>query len=144
MAIHVDARHRALAHAHTRSAIARDDAAQEFEKIGVVANQQHAFAVGVLLNQLLESGIVGVRAQSRADFNLGLVAQFSPDKLRGLERSLQWTGDDDVHLHLESAHQARHQHALIFSFLDQPPFCVQNGIASGESGIGVAHEVEIH
>ncbi len=142
--IHVDAGHRALAHADAGAAIAGDDAAEELEEIGIVADQQHAFAVGILLNQLLESGIIGVRPQRRADLDLGLVAQFSTDKLRGLQGTLEGAGDDDVDLHLERAQQPRHEHALLLAFLDQAPFGVEDGIAAGESGIGVAHEIEVH
>jgi len=46
---HVNAGDRTLAHPHARSAVASDDAAEEFKEIGIVTDHQHAFAVGVLV-----------------------------------------------------------------------------------------------
>ena len=91
-----------------------------------------------------KSAKVGVRAERRADFDLGVVAQLGADELRRLQGALQRAGDDDVHLHLERAQHARHQHALLLAFFDEAPLGVESGVLAAKSGIGVAHEVEDH
>jgi hypothetical protein len=87
---------------------------------------------------------VGVGGQRRADFDFAVVAELGADKLRGLQGALERAGDDDVHLHLEGAQHARHQHALLLAFLDQAALGVESGVLAEQSGIGVAHEVEDH
>ena len=53
MAVHADAGDRALAQADGRAAVAGDHAAKELEEIGVVSDDQDAFAVGILGQQKL-------------------------------------------------------------------------------------------
>ena len=144
MAVHADAGDRALAQADGRAAVAGDHAAKELEEIGVVSDDQDAFAVGILGQQKLEAGVIRAWSQRFADFDLGFVAELGADKLRGLQGAFEGAGDDDIHLHLERAQDTRHQHALFFSLLDEAPLGVESGVLAAESGVGVAHEVKDH
>lgn len=144
MAVHVDAGDGALSHADGGGAVAADEAAEELEDVGIVADGQDALAVGIFGEHLLEVGVIGAEGEGGADFDFGFVAQLGADKLRGLEGALEGAGDDDVNLHLEGAEDAGHQHALVFSFLDEGPLGVESRVPAGHSGIGVAHQVEVH
>ena len=63
MAIHVDAGDGALSHADGGTAVAGDHAAQELEEVGVMAHYQHAFAVRIFDQHLLEGGEDEIRKQ---------------------------------------------------------------------------------
>ena len=128
----VDARHGAFAHADAGTAISGDDAAQELEKIGIVSHQEYAIAVGILLQQLLESDVIRIRPQRRTDLDLGFVSQFCADELRGLQGPLQGTRGNHVHLHLQRAQHARHEHALFFSFFDESALGIETGDSPGK------------
>ena len=56
MAVEIDAGDGAFAHADGGAAVAGDQPAQELEEIGVVAHGQHAFAVGIFRQHVLEIG----------------------------------------------------------------------------------------
>ena len=104
MAVEVDAGDGALAHADGCAAVAGDEAAQKLEHVGVVADDQDAFAVGIFGQHLLEVGVVSrLSAKCRADLDFGLIAQLRAHKLRGLQGALEGAGDDDIDLHLEGA-----------------------------------------
>jgi len=92
----------------------------------------------------LECGVVSAEAKRRADFNLGFVSELGADKLRRLQCPLEGAGDDDINLDLEGAEDSRHQHALVLSLFDEGPLSVKDWISAGDSGIGVAHQIEIH
>ena len=127
--VHIDAGDGALAHADGGAAVAGDQAAEELEQVGVVADHQHAFAVGsTLTSMLLEVLEVGGRTERGAHFDLGLVAELRADKLRGLQGALERAGDDHIDLHFEGAEDARHQHALLLAFLDKGALGVESGV----------------
>jgi len=139
MAVHIDARDGAFAHADGGAAVAGDHAAQELEDIGVVADDKHALAVGILGQHLLEGRVIGIQAEGGTDFHFGFVAKLGADKLGCLESPLERAGYDDVDLDPEGGKNARHQHALLFPLLNQGSFGVEGGVISPESGVGVAH-----
>ena len=139
VAIEIDAGDGALPHADGGSAVGGDQAAQELEEIGIVADCQDAVVAGIFGQHLLEVGVAGVQPQGRTDLHFGVVTQLRADKLRGLQGALEGAGDDHVHLHLERAQHARHQHALVLAFLDEAPLGIEGGILAAKSSIGVAH-----
>ena len=141
---HVDARDRAFAHADTCSAIAGDEAAEELEEIGIVADHEHVLPVSVLPEELLEIGVGCVEIERRTYLDLAFVSEFIADKLRGLERTLQGAGNNDIGLDFEGAKHAPHHHALLFAFRDEASFGVELNALAGNSSIGMAHQVEIH
>lgn len=144
MLIHVDASNRTFAHADAGSAIAGNQAAQELEEIRIVSDEEDVLAVGVLVDEFLEIGVGGAEVEGGADFNLAVIAKFVADELGGLESAFERAGDDDIGLDFESAEQAAHQHALLFTFRDEPALCVELGSIAGDSSVGVAHEVKVH
>ena len=103
MVVKIDAGDGALPHADGCSAVAGDEPAEELEEDGVVADGQHAFAVRVLRQHVLEGAEVRIGGQGGADLDLGVVAELGADKLRGLHGALERAGDDDIHLDLEGA-----------------------------------------
>jgi len=139
MPVEVDAGDGAFAHADGGAAIPGHEATEKLKTIWIVADHQDAFAMSVFGEKLLEVGVGGFEAEGWADFNFGLVAHLGADKLCGLERTLEGAGDDDVDLHLEGAENARHEHALLFSFFDEAAPGVKKGVIASESGVGVAH-----
>jgi len=144
MAVQIDTGNRALSHANGGASIAGDQAAEEIEDIGVVADGQYPFAVGILRQHLLKVSVIGSGRQSRAYLDFCLVAQLSGDKLRRLKGALQGARDDYIHLHFECVHNAGHQHALVLALFDEGSLGVESGIVTSDSGVGVAHEVEVH
>ncbi len=140
----IDARDRALAHAHAGAAVAGDEPAEELEQVGIVADHQHAVAIGVLFKQLLEVLKVGGRIERGAHFDLGLVAELGADKLRGLQGALERAGDDHIDLDVEGAEGAGHQHALLLAFFDKGALGIQGGIFAPDARVSVAHEIENH
>jgi len=54
--VHVNAGDGGFAHADARSPVPRDQATEELEEIGIVADEHDVLAVRVLINQLLEVG----------------------------------------------------------------------------------------
>jgi hypothetical protein len=111
------------------AAVAGDQTAEELKKVGVVADGQHAFAVGVFSQQRLEIVIACVGPEGGADLDFGVVAELGAHELRGLQGALQRAGDDDIHLHLEGAEDARHQHALFLAFFDEAALGVEKGFS---------------
>ena len=91
--------------------------------------------------QLLKVCKRGLRSQRLAHLHLAVVAQLRAHKLRRLQRALQRTGNDDVHLDLEGIQHARHQHALVFSLFNKGPLSIEKGIFTGQAGVGVAHQI---
>jgi len=144
MAVKIDAGDGALAHADGRAAVAGDEVSEKLKTIGVVGDHQDAVAVSVFGEKLLEGGVGAVKAEGGTDFDFGLVAELGGHKLRGLQGALEGAGDDHVNLDLERAEQASHQHALVFSFFDEAALAVEGGISASKSGVGVAHEIEVH
>src|ERR1700756_5202187 len=141
---HVDARDRALAHAYARSTVSGDQTAEEFEEVRVVTDHQHAFAVGVLIKQLLKSDEVSIGCERSAYLDFRLVTHLRAHKLSGLQGAFERTGDDDVDLHTERAEHPGDQDALVLAVFDQGAFGVQRRIVARDSGIGMTHQVEIH
>ena len=45
---------------------------------------------------------------------------------------------------LRAAKIPAHQHALLLAFFDEPSFGVQQRIFTGNAGVGMTHQVEIH
>jgi len=144
VAIHVDAGDGALAHEDGGAAVAGNETAKELEEVGVVAHNQNAFAVSVPCQHLLKCSEIGVEAEGGADFDFGFIAQLRTHKLRCLQGALERAGDDNVELDLEGGEHARHEHALLFSVLDQSPLGVEGRVFAAESSVSVTHQVKVH
>ena len=144
MAVKIDAGDGALAHTDGGAAVAGDEAAQKLEEDGLCPTASMPSRSAYLASMFWNSAKSAVGSRRVADFHFGVVAKLGADKLCGLKSPLQGARDDHVHLHLEGAQHARHQHALVFAFLDEAPLGVENGVLAEHSGTGVAHEVEDH
>ena len=144
MFVHIDSRHRGFAHSHACRAVSGDQAAQELEQVRVVSDEKDVLAIGIPVDQLLKIGIARANVERRANFDFSLVAKFVTDKLRGLERTLQWTGDDDVWLDFEGAEKTTHQHALFLAFGNEAALGVKLCTITGNSGIGMPHQMKVH
>ena len=71
MAVEVDARDGAFAHADGRAAVAGDQPAQKLEDVGIVPHHQHALAAGVPGQQLSGNRRKSaLRPKRRADLDL--------------------------------------------------------------------------
>lgn len=136
---HVDACDRALAHADAGSAIAGDEAAKELEEIRIVADHEHILTVSILPEELLEIGVGCTEIERRAYLDLAFIPEFVADELGGLERTLQWAGNNDIGLNFKGAKHASHRHALFFAFSDEASFRVELNALAGNSSIGMAH-----
>ena len=139
MLFHVDACYAALAHADACPAIAGDEPAKELEEVRIVADHEHVLPVCVLSQELLEIGVGCSEIERRAHFNLAVIPEFVADKLGGLERALQWAGNNNVGLNFERAEHAPHDHALLFALRDEPTLRVELRALAGNSSIGMAH-----
>jgi len=139
VAVHIDAGDGAFAHADGGSAVAGDEAAEELEEVGVVSNDQDAFAVRIFCDEGLEVGVVCMEAEGWADFDFGFIAELGADKLGGLKGAFERAGDDDVHLNFERGENARHEHALLFSLFDEGSLAVKDWIVARDACIGVPH-----
>jgi len=144
MALEIDARNRPFSHAQIGPAVARDQSPKELEQIGIVANGEHAFPVGVFREQVQKRSIVTRETECRADFHLRVITEFCSHELCRLQGAFQGAGDDQVDLHIERGQHTSHQHALVFAFLDQAAFVVKQGISANQTGIRVTHKVKIH
>ena len=135
MAVDIDPGNRALAKPDVGAPVARHQPAQELKDVGIVAHHQHAFPVGILGQQTLESRVVGSRCKCVADLNLRLIPKFRPHELSRLEGAFQGAGDDHVNLRSQSAQHACHEHALVLAFLHQGPLGIQQGIFAEKTGV---------
>jgi len=142
--VHIDASDGTLAHADAGSSIPSDEAAEKLEEVGIVADEHHVLPVGIFVDQLLKVRVARAKVKRRADFDFALVAEFVADELGGLERTLQRAGDDDVGLDFEGAEKPAHEHALLFAFGDKAALRVELCALTRNTGVRVAHEVEIH
>jgi len=147
---HVDASDAAFAQANAAASvrmpvsIAGNQPCDELMEVGIVTHHQHALAIGILRDQLLEGGKLPIGSQHRRIQDGLIEAHFRCYKLGCLPRSLERAGDDDIHLHLEPGEDTGHQHALLLAFLDQAALDVEKWIFARNASICVAHEIEIH
>lgn len=141
---HIDSRYSTLAHADARTPVSRDQAAKKFEKIWIMADDEHSLPVGVLVEEFLKGSKVAVRGERCTHFDLRFVTHLGAYELGRLQRALEWTGDNYVDLYTQRAQHASNQNALIFAFLDERASCVKLGIITSNSRVGMTHQVEIH
>jgi hypothetical protein len=142
--VHVDADNRPFAHANAGPAVPGDEAAEELEEVGIVANEKYVLAVGVLVDELLEIGVGCGEVKGRADFDFAFIAEFVADELSCLKGALQRAGDNYVGLDPEGAEEPTHKHALLFAFGDEAAFGVKLGAFTRNTGVRMTHEVEVH
>ena len=144
MLVHVNAGDGGFAHADARSPVPRDQATEELEEIGIVADEHDVLAVRVLIDQLLEVGIARSEIESRADFDLALVAQLVAHELGSLQCPLQGARDNHVRLDFQGSEKTAHQHALFFAFSDKAALRVELCALTRNTGVRMTHQVEIH
>ena len=144
MLVHIDASDRAFTHADPCCSIARDQAAEKLEHIGIVPDEKNILAICVFVDKLLEFGVTGAAIQRRADLDSSFIAEFVADELRRLKSALQRARDNDVRLDFQSAKEPAHQHALFLAFRNKTAFSVKLRAITWNAGIGMPHEVKVH
>jgi len=125
-------------------AVATHQFGEVLVEVGVVSDDEDAFAVAVLVEELLEGGVVSVGGEGGGDDDGEIESELGADELGGLAGAFEGAGDDDVDLDLESGEDSGHEHALLLAFFDQAAFGVKERVFTGDAGIGVTHQVEVH
>jgi len=120
-------------------AIAADETRDELMQVGIVADDEEAFAAGVLGDELLEGSEIAVRGQGCGGEDGRVEGDLGGDELGCLAGSLERAGDDDIDLSLESREHACHEHALLLTLFDESALGVEDWIFAGDASVCVAH-----
>ena len=135
-------RRRIWARWECRAAI--EERAEEGGEVGVVADDQHVFALGVVMQQaleLLEGGGGGERVGLQ---NGRLVAGLGADEGGGLQAALERAGDDEVELDVQRIEDVSELQAVALALFVERSFDIEEGIGAAGSGTGVTEDEQIH
>ena len=99
-----------------RTGVRHEEGAEKDGEVGVVADYEKIFVVGILLKELLKVLEGGRRSERGGVLNLGFIAGFGADERRGLEAAFERARDDHVELDVESVQHLSELKALLFAF----------------------------
>ena len=89
-----------------------------------MANDEKIFALGALVEQLLEVFEGGFGGERGGVQDLGFVAGLGPDERGGLEAAFEGAGDDEVELDVQGVEHVRELEAVPFAFFIEGAFGV--------------------
>jgi hypothetical protein len=109
-----------------------------------VANDEKIFALGALVEQLLEvfEGTLG--GERAGTHDRGFIAGLSADQGGGLEAALEGARDDEVELDVQGVEHVSELETVLFAFFVKGALGVEDWIGAAQTCTGVAKDIQIH